>query len=252
MSKKWKILLIISLLLNLSVVFVAYKAIGYRNRVNYFLKKYIATSAELSGRSIYEVEDFKLRSTVQVSNRVVFLGTQVISKWDLAKDFPDYEAINRGIEGQRVAGYLLRFRPDVIDLFPLAVIVEISSYNFRQGTTIQEIEDYAVSMAELSRFHNITPILMTIIPPTKEYEAAESYEGYAVLDSLDRYNEWLANYCNTNGLPFVDAYRLLADDHGYLAEQYAANTVEPNSSGYQVLAEAIRTELGSIDETSDR
>jgi len=252
MSKKWKIVLIVSLLCNLSIIYVGYKALDYRDHVNYFLKKYIDTSNELSGRSVFQAEDLKLRSATQIPNRVVFLGTQVVMKWMLPKYFPGYETVNRGIEGQKVAGFLLRFRPDVIDLFPKAVVVEISSYNFRQGTSISEIEDYAASMAELSRYHDITPILMTIIPPTSEYEAAESYEGYSVLDSLQQYNQWLLNYCSTNGMPVVDADRLLSDQTGHLDAKYAFNTVEPNEMGYQVLATAILKQLDSVVETSGR
>ncbi len=176
----------------------------------------------------------------------------MVLKWDLAQDFPGYETINRGIEGQKAAGFLLRFRPDVIDLYPKAVVVEISSYNFRQGTSIAEIEDYAVSMAELAKFHRITPILMTIIPPTAEYEAAESYEGYSVLDSLQEYNQWLSNYCSTENVPLVDCDQLLSDQTGHLDEKFAVNTVEPNEAGYQVLAAAILKQLGSIPETSGR
>ncbi len=62
MSKKWKIVFAISLICNLGIVYVSYKALDYRNHVNYFLRKYIDTSNELSGRLVFHEENLKLRS----------------------------------------------------------------------------------------------------------------------------------------------------------------------------------------------
>ena len=75
-----------------------------------------------------------------------------MEEWPLANYFPGDETINRGVTGQRLAGFLLRFRPDVAELKPQYVVIEVGSYNFRPNTDPRENFDYVVTLAEVSQF----------------------------------------------------------------------------------------------------
>ncbi|HOZ08344.1 MAG TPA: hypothetical protein PKW75_08660, partial [candidate division Zixibacteria bacterium] len=165
MSRVLKLVLAASLVGNLAIVWVGYKAYQYRTHINYWLDKYTEVVEEFSGRSRYRQDNERLRSDTAVPGRVVFLGTQVISRWDVGRSFPRWEAIDRGVAGQRLAGMLLRFQPDVLDLGPEAVVIEISSYNFRPEWPVRELEDYAESMADLARARGVAPIIGSVIPP---------------------------------------------------------------------------------------
>jgi len=243
MSRTWKYILILSLLGNLSIVYVTYKALEYRAHINFFLDKYQQVTAEFSARAVYAEDNRRLVADTTVAGRLVFFGTQVIEEWDLPDYFADYETINRGVSGQRIGGYLLRFRPDVIELRPEAVIIEVSSYNLRAEVTVREVADYVASMAELSRAHNIVPILTTGIPLQK---GADDFGEYIVMDSLAAYNRWLVNHCRETGILYVDFNMILADAEGFLNPELAANMVEPNDEGYRQLAEATREVLRQL------
>ena len=55
--------------------------------------------------------------------RVVFFGDSHIGGWHLYEYFPGKPYVNRGIGGQTTAQMLVRFREDVIDLKPRAVLI---------------------------------------------------------------------------------------------------------------------------------
>ena len=242
MSKTWKIILVLSLVLNLSIVFVAYKAVQYRRYLNYWLDRYTKVVDEFSGRSVYAAENALLESDEPVPDRVVFLGTQVTTKWDLEKYFGDWEAVNRGVDSQRVSGYLLRFMPDVVDLAPRAVVVEISSYNFRPQWTVREMQDYVVSMADVARSHGIEPIIGTVVPPRREGSSAAP----AIMDSLAFFNGWIRDNAEAGRWHCADFNAVLAGEGGYLREELSANLIEPNQAGYEAMAAAVRAVLEQL------
>ena len=249
MNKIVKITLIISILANLAIFYVAYKAWEYRSHINHFLEKYQQVSEEFSARSTYAEANDEIVLDSTFTNRIVFFGTRMILNYDLKKYFPDYEAVNRGVEGQRVAGYLLRYKPDVLDLHPRAVVIEISSYNFRPYNTIEEIQDYTELLAQLSRFNRVEPILTTVITPRlefKEYADIKELGDYNVFDSVGAYNRWLKNYCSEYQLPLVDIDSLLADENGFLSEKLSDNLVEPDDSGYLIISDAIKKQLALL------
>jgi len=243
MNRKWKTILILSLIGNLFIVYVAYKALDYRRHVNYYLDKYTHVVSEFSGRSRYEADNRRLSSDINSNNRVVFLGSQITQNWNLKKNFPDYEAINRGISGQRLAGFLLRFRPDVIDLHPRSVVIEFSSYNFRPQYSTGEIKDYVASMAELARLHGIEPILTTVIPIREHL----IHESYSINDSLVAYNRWLEGFCRENDYHFVDYYDAVAGDDGLLLQDLSTSHIELNSSGYEKISQVTREALEALE-----
>ncbi|MFH1373867.1 MAG: GDSL-type esterase/lipase family protein [bacterium] len=157
--------------------------------------------------------------------------------------FPRYRTVNRGLSEQRLAGYLLRFRPDVIDLKPRAVVIEFSSYNFRPENTLAENKDYLVSLAELARANGIEPILTTVLPVRNELY----YEGYSVQDSLVVFNRWLTAFCRDHDYRLVDFNTIVADADGFLRAELSTGHIELNHRGYDAISEATRTTLPSPD-----
>ena len=245
MTKKWKIVLILSIIGNLFIVYVAFKALDYRRHVNYFLDKYTNVVEEFAGRKNFAMENQILVSGKNMGNRVVFLGSQITHGWNLSKYFSEYEAINRGISGQRAAGFLLRFRPDIVELNPKAAVIEFSSYNFRPENTMKELEDYIACMVDIARQNGIEPLLTTIVPVREDFKS-EIEVPYNVQDSLQVFNRWLFNYCHESGVRLMDFASVLANDKGYLREEFSTGQITLSPAGYDKISAAVSAALKEI------
>jgi lysophospholipase L1-like esterase len=238
----------VSLALIGACVYVAYKAIDYRRHVNYFLDKYTHVVSSFSGRRQYSDANSALAAAQPQKSRLVFLGDQIIESWPLEVYFPDYETLNRGITGQWLAGFLLRLRPDVLELKPEAVVIQFSSYNFRPQFTVQEIKDYVVSLAELCRYNNVEPLLTTVIPVrgNENVFRAEGFQPYFVADSTAQFNRWLSDYCRLNSLLLIDYNSALADDDGYLPVALSIDNTHLTETGFKRLADITSAALAEL------
>ena len=245
MKKSIRYILYASLILNIAIIYVGFKALEYRNHINEFLEKYTYVIDEFSGRNSYLLENRNLNADSTVSGRVIFIGTQLTYNWELSKYFPQTEAINRGISGQRFSGYLLRFQSDVINLAPQAVVIEFSSYNFRPESHIEEFMEYTKSLTELAKINNIVPILTTVLPVGSDFDV-EFETQYEVADSIKVFNTWLRNYCENNKISYVDYYSLMADESGHFDKRYLGNQIQPNQEGYFILSQKVHKTFQTI------
>ena len=246
MTPRWRFVLLVSLIGTLTVAYVGYKAWEYRNHINFWLDKYMYVVDEFSERDQFAAANIPLRSDTLVDRRIVFFGTQVTANWPLEKYFSDFQAINRGVDGQRAAGFLLRFRPDVIELHPEAVVIEVSSYNFRPNTTAKEMFDYVASMAELARANGIQPIITTAIPPRSDY-VVDEHEDYRVRDTVAAYSAWLETYAASHGFALADWRRAVADSNGFLRPELSVSKVDLNEQGYEAISRTVRAALERLE-----
>ena len=236
---------IISLVLNLSILYVGFKAIEYRSHINEFLEKYTYVIDEFSGRNSYLLENQKFKADSTVPGRVVFMGTQLTCDWDVKKYLTPVEPINRGIVGQRYSGYLLRFRSDVINLHPQAVLIEFSSYNFRPESQIAEFIEYTQNLSELAIYNDIIPILTTVLPVGKDIDIKLEVP-YDINDSITVYNDWLRNYCTKKNITYIDFCSLLSDTSGFFDSNYRINQIQPNEQGYSILSRNVSDILQKV------
>ena len=245
MKKKWKIVLALSLIGNLGIFYVGWKGLEYRAHINEFLEKYTYVVEEFSGRSRYGDSNSELPPDQSKRGRVVFLGSQITANWNLQNYFKDHQTINRGISGQRVAGYILRIVPDVVELKPKAVVVEFSSYNFRPESSLKEISDYMASFGDIARANNIEPVFTTVVPVRADFYVDEIGE-YSVPDSLEAFNVWLRKYCIEKKYRMVDFHSLLADSLGNLPKSISAGQILLNDKGYEIISLATLEKLREI------
>jgi len=105
----------------------------------------------------------------EVKGRVVFYGDSITDGWPITGGtyFPGKPYVNRGISGQTTPQMLVRFRQDVIDLHPEAVLILAGTNDIAGNTgpsTLEMIEDNFRSMAELAKANHIRVILASTQP----------------------------------------------------------------------------------------
>jgi len=122
----------------------------------------------------YRDANRNLPAPAAAEGRVVFMGDSITDLWQQPRFggfFPGKPYVDRGISGQTTPQMLIRFRPDVIDLKPRAVVILAGTNDIAGNTgpmTDEEIEGNLQSMAELAKAHGIRVVLASITPGNRE------------------------------------------------------------------------------------
>ena len=167
---------------------------------------------------------------------VVFMGNSITDGWDNAH--PEFFTANnfacRGIGGQVTGQMLCRFRADVINLHPQAVVILAGTNDLAQNTgyiSLEHILDNIQSMAELARANGIRPVLCSVLPagdfPWRP--------GLEPAQKIVRLNAMIRAYAEREGIPYVDYHTPMAAADGSMIAEYTYDGVHPTEAGYRVM-----------------
>ncbi|HKH98642.1 MAG TPA: SGNH/GDSL hydrolase family protein [Candidatus Sulfotelmatobacter sp.] len=171
--------------------------------------------------------------------RVVFFGDSITDAWKLADYFPGKTYVNRGISGQTTWQMLVRFRQDVIDLHPRAVVV-LAGTNDIAGNTgpmrNEDIEANYASMADLARANGIRIVFSSVLPVHNYTDKAQDFFAQRSPARILALNKWLKSYCAKKRLIYLDYFSALVDDKGFMKRELAEDGLHPNDAGYKIMA----------------
>ena len=196
----------------------------------------------------YKDENKALSLLEHDKRRVVFMGDSITEGWsDLyASFFSNRSYINRGIGGQTTPQMLIRFKPDVIDLKPFAVVI-LAGTNDIAGNTgpsnVKMITDNIFSMSHIASSYGIKVVLSSILPVYK-YEWAKGITDppSTILDV----NKRLKEHAKSNEMGYLDYYSSMVDDRPGLKSAYSPDGVHPNKEGYEVMSELAEKALSLL------
>lgn len=190
----------------------------------------------------YREANLKIQPPSKDETRVVFIGDSITDGWNLAQYFPDKPYINRGISGQTTPQMLLRFRADVIDLKPKAVVILAGTNDIAGNTGTMTLEDTVrnlTSMIELAKANDIRVVLSSVLPVN---DRVKNKEGVLFVqtakrpnEKITRMNDWLKKYAADNGLIYLDYYAATSDKTGTLKDGLSYDGLHPNAEGYKVM-----------------
>ncbi len=203
----------------------------------------------------YREANAKVTSPAKNESRVVFMGDSITDMWVLPQFggfFPGKPYIDRGISGQTTPQMLIRFRPDVIDLQPKAVVVLAGTNDIAGNTgpmTVEEIEANLASMSELARAHKIKIVLASVLPV---YDGGHNGQGKEIVmtdrrppEKILALNAWIKKYCAENKLVYLDYFSAMVDDKGFLKRELSEDGLHPNKAGYEVMAPLAEKAIAS-------
>ena len=181
--------------------------------------------------------------------KVVFMGNSITDGW-WPKDstfFIDNNFLDRGISGQTTSEMLVRFRQDVINLKPKAVVILAGINDIAHNNGVISLENVfgnIVSMAELARYTKITPIICSVLPA---YDFPWR-RGMNPAPKVIELNKMLKAYADKEGLTYVDYHSAMKDERDGLPKNLASDEVHPTLEGYKIMEkivlEAIHKTIG--------
>ena len=194
----------------------------------------------------FEKDNEQLKK-IDEPNRVVFMGNSITEGWsNFDKDFfINNPFVNRGISGQTTPQMLIRFRPDVVNLNPKAVVI-LAGINDIAGNTgpisLENTAENIISMAEIAKANNIKVYICSTLPAIDFLWSP----GLEPAPKVIKLNTILKNYCTKNNTTYVDYYSSMVDGEGGLkVPKYTAanDLVHPNLAGYKVMEKIILSAL---------
>jgi lysophospholipase L1-like esterase/dienelactone hydrolase len=189
----------------------------------------------------YEAENRALPPARPGEKRVVFIGSSRVENWKKLDSnfFLANNYINRGVSGQTTPQMLLRFRQDVIDLKPAAVVFLGGSNDIAQNTgptTIETIAGNIISMAELAKAAGIKVILSSELP-VFDYPWRPGLEPAEKIVAL---NKLIKAYAEKNNITYVDLYSSLVDKRKGMKKELTTDGVHPNLAGYKIMEPLVQ------------
>jgi lysophospholipase L1-like esterase len=177
------------------------------------------------------------KANVKLSKNVVFIGNSITEGWvNISPNFfIDNNFIGRGISGQTSPQLLLRFRQDVINIHPIAVVINIGTNDIAQNTGVyspQLTMDCIQSMAELARFNGIKVLLSSVLPVAEYPWRKEITEVPLKIDAL---NFKIKAYALANNFAYIDYNTILRDENGGMISKYSKDGVHPSMEGYKLM-----------------
>ena len=171
-----------------------------------------------------------------IEGQIIFMGNSIIQGWSQADSgmFSDGTFVNRGVGGQTTPQMLSRFRKDVIEPSPSAVLI-LAGTNDIAGNTgemaLGEIRDNIEQMVSMAKNNEIEVILCSVLPafdyPWRPGRNPDS--------RIPKLNALLKELAEKHDLYYLDYFSRMKDDKNGLPKEFAEDGVHPTKAGYDVM-----------------
>jgi alpha-L-fucosidase len=174
-------------------------------------------------------------------DRVVFMGNSITEGW--VRNDPEFfhsnSYIGRGISGQTTMQMLLRFRPDVLDLKPKAVVILAGTNDIAANKGPVSIENTAgniFSMVELAQANGIKVVLASVLPANRYSWRPAIYPA----DKIIALNKLIKAYAEEHNIVYLDYYSPMVDNEKGLKSAYSKDGVHPTTKGFDVMEPLVQ------------
>ena len=157
----------------------------------------------------------------------------------LMRAHPEWEVLNRGVNGERSDEIAARLARDVIDLAPVAVVIIAGVNDVYQGRAAERVSAELRRMYDRAAHAGIRVVAGTIVP----YNSASADQN----ERMQRINAWIRRQIQADPAVAVADTRAAVAAPGSadrLAE--SPDGLHPSPGGYRLMAEAIRPVLEGV------
>ena len=176
---------------------------------------------------------------------IVFLGDSITRKWDLARAFPHLKTANRGISGDTTRGMLCRFKENVLDLQPQAIVFMggINDLSSQPQGTPESIASNVRDM--LIQIHAVTPNTPVLVCETLPSNGTSLGTVRAINAAMDRV---IADFSNAYRVKTFDPF---LNEDGTINLSLFRDGTHPNDAGYAVWQKQLEPQLEKYAGSND-
>jgi lysophospholipase L1-like esterase len=165
--------------------------------------------------------------------------------WWLKETHPDWDVLNRGINGERTDQIAGRFDRDVVESAPQIVIIIAGVNDIYQGLPAAHPVDHLRDMYSRARRAGISVVAGSILP----FNSATADENIRMREV----NDWIRKYAASESrIEFVDTRRACSDPRSEDLLLDSPDGLHPSPDGYRRVAEALRPTLERISDLTGR
>ncbi|MEH7088114.1 GDSL-type esterase/lipase family protein [Priestia megaterium] len=232
--KKVKIVLIISLIVNLVLIsggsLVLYKKGGFE-----FLKKQVSTATSNQEFPPYYLQKVSIYKTSPVKNvDVAFIGDSITDHGEWNELFPEKVVINRGISNDNTNGVLNRL-DEIAEKKPKKIFILIGIndllYNTDANKIVSNYKRIVKGLKEQSP--NSELYIQSVLPVNNEI-----YGSSIKNEDVKSINSKLKIIAKNEDIPFIDLYSALSKND-QLEEKYTIDGIHLKGAGYEVWKKQI-------------
>ena len=152
--------------------------------------------------------------------------------WWLTKSHPEWEVLNRGVNGERTDQIAARFERDVLDAAPLIVIIIAGVNDVYQGLPAAVAIEHLREMYLRALAAGIAVMAGSILP----FNTASSDQN----QRMHEVNSWIRSYAeNESRVDFVDTRYAVADRRNPDLLSDSPDGLHPSAAGYRLVAEVL-------------
>ncbi len=172
-------------------------------------------------------------------NAIVFVGSSSIRLWKtLARDFPEYNVINRGFGGSAIADSVAFAERIVLPYRPRMVVLYAGDNDIAGGKPPEQVAaDFKVFVQKIQAALPKSRIAFIAIKP--------SPSRWNLVENIKATNRMIETFCRQDErLIYIDVFRpMLGADGRPRAELFVEDRLHMNAAGYALWTELIKPRL---------
>ncbi|CEG61063.1 hypothetical protein HRQ65_01095 [Tatlockia micdadei] len=206
------------------------------------LKFVLLTFLFISFFSLVSTASFSGADLVQnqnVSN--VLVGDSITAAWPWQNLLAKKDIVNRGVSGDTSALILQRM-DGILSVRPKKAFLMFGINDFGRGADTEQVFNNYKKIIEILQNAKIK----VIVSSTIKCSTNQFYLQPQVINKkVDALNVKLKDFCQKNGITFVDINERLSDPNGGLNEKYTVDGVHLNYAAYQEWAKLLSPLINS-------
>jgi beta-glucosidase len=183
----------------------------------------------------------------QDHNGVVFLGDSITQGWNsLARDFPNFKTVNRGIGGDTSQGVLYRLDEDVLSLQPKAIVLLIGTNDIGNGADPSDVADNIKAIIKgIHHQYPHLPVIVCEVMPSSETKQRPPAK-------IEKLNKLIKKDVRWHSHTYLcDTWSIFANANGDAPKDEFPDLLHPNATGYGKWTAALKPIFAKLNLQTD-